>query len=161
MNRFIKVLDRILDFLVVLALVGMIFVLGLQIVYRYLFNNPLAWPMPLSLFLFVWAIWLGGAAGIRDQTQIRVELAERYLPLGIKRILIPGISLVCSGFILVIIYKSIEVVEIQASATYDVLPFSRDWLFMVVPLVGSVMFLQYLRVTFRQIKKFYGLRSSR
>ena len=155
MNSIIRLFDHILDILVVLALMGMIAVLGIQVFYRYILNNPLVWPMPVSLFLFVWAIWLGGAAGIRDQSQIRVELAERYLPFKIKRILMPAISLICSLFLLVVIYKSFEVVELQASAIYDTLPISRLFLFIVAPIVGTIMFLQYIRVIVRQIKEYY------
>jgi TRAP-type C4-dicarboxylate transport system permease small subunit len=155
MTTINRVLDWILDMLVVLALVAIALVLGLQIVYRYLLNNPLAFPMPFSLFLFVWMVWLGGAVGIRDEGQIRMEFAERYLPESIKRFLIPSISLVCTGFILVVIYMSIEVVKIQASTTYDTLPFSRAYLFVVAPIVGSVMFLQYLRVFLRQVRRYF------
>lgn len=155
MPTIAKMLDWILDFLVVLALLAMTFVLVLQIVCRYVLNNPLSFPMSFSLFLFVWMVWLGGATGIRDEVQIRMEFAERYLPESIKRFLIPTISLVCSGLMLVVIYVSIKVVEIQASATYDTLPFSRAYLFMVIPTVGGVMFLQYLRVLLRQIRKYF------
>ena len=128
MNSLLKNIDRILDFLVVIAFLGMSLVLALQIFYRYVLNDPLVWVMPFSLFLFIWAIWLGGAAGVRDQSQIKVELAERYLPLPVKRILEPTISVVCSLFLIIVIYKSFEIVELQASATYDTLPFSRAFL---------------------------------
>ena len=161
MKRIIKLFDRILDLSVVLALLGMILVLGTQVFFRYILNNPLVWPMPVSLFLFVWAVWLGGAAGIRDRSQIRVELAERYLPLKIKRVLMPAISLICSGFLLVVIYKSIEVVKLQASAIYDTLPFSRLYLFIVAPIVGTVMLIQYIRVMVRQVKEYYFQENSR
>jgi len=155
MTTIKNILDWILDLLVMLALIAIALVLGLQIVYRYILNNPLAFPMPLSLFLFVWMVWLGGAAGIRDEGQIRMEFAERYLPEPIKRFLMPTISLVCTVFILVVIYVSIEVVKIQASATYDTLPFSRAYLFIVAPIVGGVMFLQYLRVLLRQVRRYF------
>ena len=140
---------------------GMIFVLGVQIFYRYVLSAPIVWGLPLSLFLFIWAIWIGGAIGIRDQSQIKVELAERFLPHGIKRILMPGISLVSSLFLLLVIYKSFEVVELQSSAIYDTLPFSRAYLFVVVPIVGSVMFIQCIRVFLRQIREYYFSENTR
>ncbi len=161
MPKLIDFLDRILDLLVVLAFSGMVAILAIQIFYRYVLNDPLVWVMPVSLFLFVWAIWLGGSAGIRDESQIKVELAERYLPLRVKRILMPLTSLVCSGFLLMVVYKSLEVVKFQTSAIYDTLPMSRGWLFLVVPAVGSVMFLQYLRVLIRQIRRYYLEEESR
>ena len=144
-----------MDYLGVLSFLGMMFVLCLQIFYRYILEASIVWATPLSMFLFVWAIWFGGASGIRDESQIRVELAERFLPHGVKRVLMPGISLACSLFLLVVIYKSFEIIELQASAIYDTLPFNRNYLFVVVPIVGSVMLLQYIRVFVRQIRKYY------
>ncbi len=154
-QRLIHAFDRAFDYLGVLAFLGMIIVLCLQIFFRYVLAAPLVWATPLSMFLFIWAIWFGGAAGIRDQTQVRVELAERYLPHGVKRLLMPGISLACALFLLIVIYKSFEIVELQSSAIYDTLPFTRDYLFMVVPVLGSVMALQSIRVFVRQVGQYY------
>ncbi len=154
-QRIIRTLDRAFDYLGVLAFLGMIVVLSLQIFYRYVLAAPLVWATPLSMFLFIWAIWFGGASGIRDQNQIRVELAERYLPNGIKRVLMPAISLACALFLLIVISKSFQIIELQSSAIYDTLPFTRDYLFMVVPVIGSVMVLQFLRVFIKQIGQYY------
>ncbi|MCY3829290.1 MAG: TRAP transporter small permease [Rhodospirillaceae bacterium] len=154
-RRLIRAFDRAFDYLGVVAFAGMIVVLCLQIFFRYILAAPLVWATPLSMFLFIWAIWFGGASGIRDQTQVRVELAERYLPHGIQRLLMPGISLACALFLLIVIYKSFEVIKLQSSAIYDTLPFTRDYLFMVVPVLGSVMVLQTIRVFVRQIGRYY------
>ena len=154
-RQTIRALDRAFDYLGTLAFLGMIVVLCLQIFFRYVLAAPLVWATPLSMFLFIWAIWFGGASGIRDQNQIRVELAERFLPHGIKRVLMPAISLACALFLLIVIYESFEIIELQASAIYDTLPFTRDYLFMVVPVVGSVMVLQSVRVFIRQIGQYY------
>lgn len=155
MRQLVNILDRVLDYLGVLAFAAMTVVLCLQIFYRYVLEAPLVWATPLSMFFFIWAIWFGGAAGIRDETQVRVELAERFLPLSIKRVLMPAISLACALFLVLVIYHSFQIIELQSSAIYDTLPFNRDVLFMVVPIVGSVMLLQFIRVFVRQIKMYY------
>lgn len=129
-------------------------VLCLQIFFRYVLASPLVWATPLAMFLFVWAIWFGGAAGIRDQNQIRVEFMEHYLPWRYRRILLPFINLLCALFLLLVIYKSFTIIHLQSTAVYDTLPFNRDMLFIVVPIVGSVMFLQCLRVLARQLLAF-------
>ncbi|MYF07832.1 MAG: TRAP transporter small permease [Rhodospirillaceae bacterium] len=154
-RRLIRAVDRTFDYLGVLAFAGMIVVLCLQIFFRYILAAPLVWATPLSMFLFIWAIWFGGASGIRDQSQIRVELAERYLPHGIQRILMPGISLASALFLLIVIYKSFEVVELQGSAIYDTLPFTRYYVFLFFLFVGSVMVLQFIRVFVRQVGQYY------
>ena len=115
----------------------------------------------LSLFLFVWGIWLGGATGIRDQRQIRVEIADLIIPHQIQLVLAPLITVASAVFICIAVYLSLDVVALQADAIYDTLPISRGWLFVVVPLVGSVIFLQLVRVFILQIKQFQAQEGSR
>ena len=132
---------------------GMMLVLCLQIIYRYVLESPLVWATPLSMLLFVWGIWLGGAAGIRDENQIRVELAEQFLPRPVRRILLPVISLLSAAFLVLVVARSFAILELQAETIYDTLPFNRDVLFTIVPVIGTVMILQCLRVCYRQLRR--------
>lgn len=155
MRRLVDILDRLLDNLGALAFMGMMLVLCLQIVFRYVLQSPLVWATPMAMFFFVWGIWLGGAAGMRDENQIRVEIGEQFLPVSIQRWLMPAISLSSSAFLVFVIAKSPRIIELQSSAVYDTLPFNRDVLFVVAPVVGTVMALQLLRVFVRQIRRYW------
>lgn len=155
LQRALEIFDRVLDTLATLAFMGMMLVLCLQIFFRYVLESPLLWATPMSMFLFIWGIWLGGAAAIRDNNQIRVELAEQFLPLFVRRILMPVITVVCIAFLVLMIVKSFSIIEMQSTTIYDTLPFNRDVLFIVVPIVGSVMIVQCLRVLCRQLQLFY------
>ena len=153
MKRIVLILDRALDNLGALAFMGMMLVLCIQIFFRYLLESPSVWATPMSMFLFVWGIWFGGAAGIRDENQIRVELVDQILPISVQRVLLPIISLSCAAFLVLVIMKSFAIIEMQSTTIYDTLPFNRDALFVVVPIVGSVMVLQCLRVCVRQMRR--------
>ena len=155
MRRLIDILDRILDNLAAIAFMGMMLVLCLQILFRYFLQSPIVWATPMAMFLFVWGIWLGGAAAMRDENQIRVEIGEQFLPTSILRFLMPLISLISIAFLIFVILKSPRIIQLQSSAIYDTLPFNRDALFIVVPIVGSVMVLQLSRVFLRQVQRFW------
>lgn len=155
MKNFLRIFDRVLDYSCVIAFIVMMIILCLQIFFRYVLESPLTWSTPLSMFFFIWAIWLGGAVGIRDRTQIRVELAEIYLPHSVNRILVPATSLLCCAFLILMIVRSFAIIEMQSTAIYDTLPFTRDYLFVVVPSIGLVMLVNYIRVFLRQIGEFY------
>ena len=155
LKRFVVVLDRVLDNLGALAFMGMMLVLCLQIVFRYFLQSPIVWATPMAMFLFVWGIWFGGAAGIRDENQIRVEFAEQFLPVRVQRILLPLITLASAAFLVLVIVKSGRIIELQSTAVYDTLPFNRDVLFVVVPIVGSIIVLQCARVFARQVRRYY------
>ncbi len=155
LNRVIRVFDSVLDLLAACTFAGMMLVLCLQIFFRYVLEEPLVWATPLSLFLFIWATWLGGAAGIRDRMQVRVELAEHFLPRRVLAILMPAITAACALFMLLVVQKSFRIVELNTTAIYDTLPFTRAYLFMVVPVVGSVIFLLLIRVFLAQIREYF------
>ena len=84
-----------------------------------------------------------------------MELAEIYLPHSVNRILVPATSLLCCAFLILMIVRSFAIIEMQSTAIYDTLPFTRDYLFVVVPSIGLVMLVNYIRVFLRQIGEFY------
>ncbi len=155
LKRFIFILDRVVDNIGALAFMGMMLVLCIQIFFRYFLESPVMWATPLAMFLFIWGIWFGGVAGMRDENQIRVEFAEIYLPVRVQRFLLPLLTLLSIGFLILIIVKSPRIIQLQSTAIYDTLPFNRDALFVVVPIAGSLMVIALLRVFLRQIRCFY------
>lgn len=84
-----------------------------------------------------------------------MEFSEQFLPVSIQRILLPAITLASAAFLVLVIAKSGRIIELQSTAVYDTLPFNRDVLFVVVPIVGSIIVLQCIRVFVRQVKRYY------
>ena len=153
--KFWKVIDWIVDSLAAAFLLATSFVLALQVIFRYLLNRPLAWPLEVSLLFFVWLVWLGGVGGMREEKQIRIEFAEKYLPLSIQRILIPANTIFSLIFLGFIIYYGVQVAESQMTAVFDILPFSRGVLYAIAPLGGSLMLISLVRVLIRQIHRYF------
>ena len=159
LRRFILILDSVVDNIGALAFIGMMLVICIQIFFRYFLESPIIWATPLAMFLFIWGIWFGGVAGMRDENQIRVELAEIYFPMRVRRFLFPLLTLLSIGFLILVIVKSPRIIQLQSTAVYDTLPFNRDVLFLVVPIVGSLMVITLLRVFLRQIRRFYFVKT--
>ncbi len=152
--KFWKAIDWLVDTLAGIFLLVMSVVLALQVVFRYVLNRPLSWPLEVSLLCFVWMAWLGGIGGMREEKQIRIEFAEKYLPRGIQRVLIPATTLVSLFFLGFVVYYGVEVAESQMSAVYDILPFPRGILYAVAPVTGTLMILALVRVLLRQIRRY-------
>ena len=112
MKRFIFILDRVVDNIGALAFMGMMLVLCIQIFFRYFLESPVMWATPLAMFLFIWGIWFGGVAGMRDENQIRIEFAEIYLPVRVQRFLLPLLTLLSIGFLILIIVKSPRIIQL-------------------------------------------------
>jgi TRAP-type C4-dicarboxylate transport system permease small subunit len=152
--KFWKGMDRILDALAAGFLLVTSLVLALQVFFRYVLNYPLSWPLEVSLFCFVWLVWLGAGGGMREERQIRIEFAEKYLPRSVLRILMPANTILSLVFLGFVIFYGVQVAESQMSAVYDILPFSRGILYAVAPVGGSLMVLSLARVLVRQIRRY-------
>jgi TRAP-type C4-dicarboxylate transport system permease small subunit len=147
-------MDRIIDALAAGFLLATSLVLALQVFFRYVLNYPLSWPLEVSLFCFVWLVWMGGVGGMREERQIRIEFAEKYLPRPILRILMPANTILSLIFLGFVIFYGIRVAESQMTAVYDILPFSRGVLYAVAPVGGSLMVVSLVRVLARQIRRY-------
>jgi TRAP-type transport system small permease protein len=151
---FWKGMDRIIDALAAGFLLATSLVLALQIFFRYVLNYPLSWPLEVSLFCFVWQVWLGGVGGMREERQIRIEFAEKYLSRPILKILMPATTILSLIFLGFVIFYGVQVAQSQMTAVYDILPFSRGVLYAVAPVCGSLMVVSLVRVLVRQIQRY-------
>jgi len=151
---FWKILDWVVDSLAAACLLVMSSVLALEVIFRYALNRPLSWTLEVSLFCFIWLVWLGAIASMREERQIRIDFAETYSPKRIKRILLPANTILSMLFLVFVIYYGVRVTESQMSAVYDILPFSRGILYAAAPVGGSLMFLTLARVLVRQIRRY-------
>lgn len=73
-GRFDDALARIEDVLLILVHGLIAALVFLAVVMRYVFNSPLTWGEELIVALLTWMVFLGGAAGVRSQMHIRIDV---------------------------------------------------------------------------------------
>jgi len=73
-------MKKYFDNLLALLLGLIVVIMFAQVLFRYVFNNSLAWSEELIRFLFVWLTFFGGALVIRDKAHIAVEFFIERLP---------------------------------------------------------------------------------
>jgi len=86
MEKLIKSLDshyeifrKFIDILIVVLFTILILVVFSQVVFRYVFNNPLTWAEEMARYLQVWIVLLAAAAAIRTGSHISVDYATHDL----------------------------------------------------------------------------------
>jgi len=79
-----------------------------QVIFRYLINKSLYWSEEIVRYLFVWFVFIGGAAVIRDGNHIGIDFLLMKLPEKISRkmkmvnaflMLLVNIFFIIAGFI--------------------------------------------------------------
>ena len=82
-----KLNEYLEEVILVILLVCMIFILGLQIVLRYVFKNSLSWSEELVRYMFVWSTFIGIPYCIKNNTSIRVNQFKTAMPINVQNIL--------------------------------------------------------------------------
>ncbi len=104
--------------LVVGAGFGVIVVLTIaQVIFRFVFDNPLVWSEELARLLLVWVTFLGGAVVCWDGTHLSVDALFVNLPRRLRRLVRIFNGAVAIGFLVVLSYYSIEMVIIEHITT--------------------------------------------
>ncbi|MCZ8374229.1 MAG: TRAP transporter small permease [Beijerinckiaceae bacterium] len=117
------------------GLVAMTLIVAWTVFGRYVLNDTPAWGEPISLFLMLWFILLGGAVGVREQDHMGFDLTLHYTSGATKSALIYAIELLVTVFgIAMVIYGS----RLAAGVWSDRLPvvgISKGWDY--VPIAGG------------------------
>ena len=66
-------------YLIVFLFTILIVVCFLQVLFRFVFNLPLAWTEELSRYVFIILIYCGASAAVLDNAHVRVELIDNVL----------------------------------------------------------------------------------
>jgi TRAP-type transport system small permease protein len=97
-----------LAFAVFWALAGIVF---LQFFTRYVLNDSLAWTEEIARYGLMALTFLGGAVVTRRNNHIAVALLPNLLPSGYGRALLAAVDLVTLGFLGLLAYFSVLIVE--------------------------------------------------
>lgn len=78
---------RIEEFVLVLTMLVMVFIVFFQAASRYVFGTSLSWGSELAQYLHVWQIWVGASLAIRVHAHISVDVFINLFPETVKKIL--------------------------------------------------------------------------
>ncbi len=67
-------LARLEDLLIMVMMATLALLLGLGVVLRYVFNNPLTWSEEIVVTIFVWMVMLGVPSALRSKMHIRIDV---------------------------------------------------------------------------------------
>ena len=80
-----SVIDRTRDAACVALLAGIVVLIGVQVVYRYILNDPLSWPEEVARNAFVWLIALGTVKLFRERTNYVIDFFLVSAPQVVQR----------------------------------------------------------------------------
>lgn len=123
----------------------------LQIVFRYIFADPLSWSEEAAVFLFIWTMLLLASLGVRERFHVRLELMFILLPKNRLRSLIElMITVVIIVFGIALIVTGAQMVELVWNNTSAAIRYPSQFLYFSVPVAGGLMVLHAVAQIFAQ-----------
>jgi tripartite ATP-independent transporter DctM subunit len=92
--------DRTLDCVIAVLVAAQAAVVGLQVVGRHLFRNPLPWTEEIARLLLVWLMCVGGIRALRNSEHPRVTALVRLLHPARRAAVERGLQMILLGFFL-------------------------------------------------------------
>lgn len=133
-SNLLKILDKLDDYLLIIAVIWMGLVLTLQVVMRYVFNNPLTWSEEMARYIFVWICFLGVGYGIKYDQHIKMEIFFSYFPKKAQRVINILTNIIMVIFLVAIVPSgidfSVQVNEVASSA----MEIPMSWIYISVPI---------------------------
>ena len=142
MTGFVRLYSRIaaqLSFVSLLAaglgLIAMTAIVAWTVFGRYVLNSTPTWGEPVSLFLMLWFILLGGAVGVRELDHMGFDVGLHYAQGRWKTALVVANELLVIIFGLAMIYYSSLLAQKVWADTLPMIGISKGWDYL--PMVGG------------------------
>ena len=157
-DRLWKIFDHIIDFCALIAGI-LILLVTLFVTYsvtlRYLHYKPPIWILQCTEYALLWLTFLGAAWLLKKDGHIRIDtVVRRFSP---KNRLILDIIVDCLGCIvcIIIFWFGVEKnIDLYQRGIMDVkgVTMPQYPLFLVIPLGGLMLFIQFIRNLFEHLK---------
>ncbi|HZP85274.1 MAG TPA: TRAP transporter small permease subunit [Burkholderiales bacterium] len=86
-DRWLARLEKVLEALIALLVLGLVLIVSSQLVDRHLVTLPMAAPDQYARVMLVWLTFIGFAVAVKNGINIRVDIIDARLPAGVARLL--------------------------------------------------------------------------
>jgi C4-dicarboxylate transporter, DctQ subunit len=103
----------------------------LQIVFRYVLNNPLSWTLEMSLTTWLWLVFWGGAFNLKNSDHVRFDILYLESGLKVRRVLalVSAIAIVVG--LLGALPATIDFISFKKIRTSSAMDIRLDYVFSV------------------------------
>ena len=97
--------------LVAILLAAIVLLIAGNVVMRYIFNASLSWGEELTLWFFVWFIWLAVSQAFHKREHIRITVFRDLLPEKARRVVNIVVDLLVLAFFAVLIVECLKLIN--------------------------------------------------
>jgi TRAP-type C4-dicarboxylate transport system permease small subunit len=139
-ERIEKLLLKVLTVILVLQGIGLVALIGVEVLFRYVIGSALSWPEEVAGIVFVWFTLFGIALVMREDEHIAFDSLMQHSSPWVRKGIRIFSQLIIAGYALFMVYYGYTY---AAMFTFEKTPAARInllWLNLAVPLSGILLF---------------------
>ena len=142
-------IGKLLEVVITLCLGSVVIITFLQVIFRYVLDQPLTWSQEALMIAFVYSSLFGAALAIRNGDHLKVDLFEK-VPKSIN-IVLKSIEFIIVGVLIVVLFLyGTELVQnnFKSGQTMSMLPLKMAYVYMALPISSVFMAYYHVRKVF-------------
>ena len=157
----LRAFDRLLEWItagvktVMLIMAGAIFfITTITVATRYLLDYVPSWSEEVPRYLLVWITYLGAALAVKFKEHISLDVFFNLMPLRARQVghILLNALIAVVGTIMVV--YGIALVSQFKDDLMESIPVTNFWLYLVMPISGTLMLLFIIQDTWKAILRF-------
>lgn len=104
LRKIVSVVNGLLNIAIAFSLAAMSILVFGNVVLRYVFNSGITWSEEMSRYFFVWLVFLGAIAALKDRMHLGVDIVVNLLPEKAKKV----VFLISNGIVLYLLWLLLE-----------------------------------------------------
>jgi TRAP-type C4-dicarboxylate transport system permease small subunit len=154
MKRLLTQMDENGERWMLLAFYGyVVTVIFVEVVRRFVLSYSSIWGEETARYTFIYLVWIGAAAAVRDRAHIRIDVLLTILPprLYAAVLLLGDVLMAC--FAAVVFYFSMKffLTSLQYSSALEGLRIARAWVLFAVPFGFALIMLRVAQSIVRDV----------
>jgi C4-dicarboxylate transporter DctQ subunit len=151
-----RIFDRVEELIGGGAFVAMTAIVFVNVVFRYVFNDPIPGADELATLCFTWAVFVGAAAGVRQRLHIGIEfIVARFPPRGRAAVGL-AVAVLMAAFAGLIGVYGIKLMLSGHFKRTPVLQWPYTWVYLAIPVGAALMLVRLWPIAAKHLARLRG-----
>lgn len=144
MRKFIDRINEYLKWATIVSITIMLFVIFLQVIFRYVFSHSLTFSEELARYLFVYIVFFGTAVVARENGHIVMGVLTQKLKGKIAKYTKIAAYIFTILFVTILFYQGFRMVMLTSYQLSPALRIPMSYVYLAIPMASFVMFCNIL-----------------
>lgn len=139
MDKYIKYMNIGIKYFLNAVLVVLVIAVFLQVLFRFILNQPLAWTEELARYCLIWITFLGAAFAMSTKAHIGMEVFVNLFAIPIRKVLYVIATIATLAFFLLMVIEGYDLATRSMSQLSPVLRIPMGAIYSIIPLSGCIL----------------------